>query len=92
MEITITIPEVLASEARSSGLSPETYVERLLERFVAASADQERERERQRKRLPADWEQDRSGGLHLNEDAVDAWFAGLDEGKPKKSPTLHKDR
>lgn len=87
MEVTIHIPDVLASDARASGLSPEAYVERLLERLVAASADQERQRERLREKPSADGEHSRSPGLHLNEDA---WFAGLEEGKLKKPPTLHK--
>lgn len=56
MELTIHIPDVLASDAKSIGLSPETYVERLLERFVAASADRGGERERPREELSADWE------------------------------------
>jgi hypothetical protein len=90
MEVTITIPDVLASNAKSIGLSPETYVERLLERFVAASADRGRERERLREQLSADWEHYRSSGLHLDEDEVDAWLSGLEEGKLKEPPALHK--
>lgn len=66
MEITINIPDVLASHAKSSGLSPETYVERLLERLVAASADQERERGWLSDELSADGEHYRATGLHLH--------------------------
>lgn len=44
MEITITIPEALVSNARASGLSPETYVERLLNQIASEPERSEPER------------------------------------------------
>jgi len=89
MEITITIPEALASKAKSSGVSPEAYVERLLDRFAAASVARSQEREQLRDELAADWEHFRATGLHLDEDEVDAWLAGLEEGRREEPPALH---
>jgi len=90
MEVTITIPEALASKAKAGGLSPETYIEKLLDRVAAASADQARERERLREELSADWQHYLETGLHLDEDEVDAWLGALEEGKSEEPPALHR--
>ena len=87
MEITIDIPDALVARARSSGLSAEAYVERLLDRFAAASAGSESERLRQE--LAADWEHYSTTGLHLDGDEVDAWLARLEEGHDAEPPALH---
>jgi hypothetical protein len=89
MEIVITIPEELASKARASGLSAESYVQRLLDRFLAASAERERSREALRSDLAADWEQYQSTGLHLDNGEVDAWLAQREEGHFEDPPALH---
>lgn len=71
IEITISIPDAVASQARAQGLSPEIYVERLLTR-IAALADQRTEsRAALRAGLEEDWAQFRKTGLHLNEEEVD---------------------
>ncbi len=86
MEITITIPEELASRARSSGLAPDTYVERLLARIAAISAAQTNARDQLKDELLADWEHCQSTGLHLDEAEVDAWLAGLEQGHETDLP------
>ncbi|MGA7340546.1 MAG: hypothetical protein WBE72_17525 [Terracidiphilus sp.] len=89
MEISITIPEALVSKARSNGVSPETYIERLLEKIAAASAERDRERERLRRELAADWESYRTTGLHLDGDEVETWLAELEDGHLEEPPALH---
>ena len=89
MEITITIPEALASKAQSSGMSAKAYVENLLDRVAAASAGQDRDRERLRRDLAADWEHYRATGLHLDGDEVDGWLARLEDGNCEEPPALH---
>jgi hypothetical protein len=89
MEITITIPEVLASKAKSSGLPPDVYVERLLDKLAVASAGRDRDRERLRGTLADDWEHYRATGLHLDEDEVDGWLAQLECGENADPPALH---
>jgi len=88
MEITISIPDELVSAAQSSGLTAETYVERLLGR-IASSAARNRDREQLRAELEADLEQYRSTGLHLTGDEVDTWLARLEAGENVEPPQLH---
>jgi hypothetical protein len=89
MEITITIPEELASKARERGISAESYVERLLDQFLTASAGRERAREALRSDLAGDWERYLTTGLHLGHDEVDVWLAELEEGHFEDPPALH---
>jgi hypothetical protein len=89
MEITITIPEVLASKAKLSGLPPDVFIERLLDRLAAASAGRDSDRERLRGTLAADWEHYRTTGLHLDEDEVDGWLARLEDSENADPPALH---
>jgi predicted transcriptional regulator len=89
MEITITIPEVLATQAVAIGLPPEAYVERLLSKIADASLARSRDREDLRSELLADWEHYRSTGLHMNGDEVDAWLAQLEAGENVDPPALH---
>jgi hypothetical protein len=89
MEITITIPEVLASQAQANGLPAEAYVERLLGKIADASLARSRNHEALRNELQADWEHYQTSGLHLDGDEVDAWFAELEAGKDAKLPALH---
>jgi hypothetical protein len=89
MEITITVPDALVSKAKASGLSAETYIERLLDKVAAASADRDRERERLREDLAADWEHFHATGLHLDGDEVDAWLARIEDGHIDQPPALH---
>jgi predicted transcriptional regulator len=89
MEITITIPEVLATQAGAIGLPPEAYVERLLGKIASASLARSRDREDLSSELLADWEHYRSTGLHLDGDEVDAWLAQLEAGENVEPPALH---
>lgn len=89
MEITITIPEELASRARSSGLTPSTYVERLLARIAAISAARTKARDQLRDELLADWEHYQTTGLHLDGAEVDTWLAGLEQGHETDLPDIH---
>ena len=89
MEITITIPEVLADQAGAIGLPPETYVERLLGKIADASLARSRDREDLSSELLADWEHYRSTGLHLDGDEVDTWLAQLEAGENAEPPALH---
>jgi len=89
MEITITIPEVLATQAGAIGLPTETYVERLLGKIVDASQARSRNREDLRNELLADWEHYQTTGLHLEDDEVDSWLAALEVGEDAKLPALH---
>lgn len=89
MEITITIPEKLASRAKSSGLSPDAYVERLLEKIASISAERNKVREQLRNDLLADWEHYQSTGLHLDDEEIETWLAGLEEGHQSDPPELH---
>lgn len=89
MEITITIPEELASRARSRGLAPDAYVEQLLARIAAVSAARTKVRTQLTDELQADWEHYQSTGLHLDDAEVDAWLAGLEEGRETDLPDLH---
>jgi hypothetical protein len=89
MEITINIPEALVSKARAKGVSAESYVEKLLDQFLAASAGQERARDALRSELAADWEHYRSTGLHLDGDEVNAWLARLEGGHIEEPPLPH---
>jgi predicted transcriptional regulator len=89
MEITISIPDELVSAAQSSGLPAEAYVERLLGRIAANAVARSRGREHLRAELEADWEQYQSTGLHLDEDEVDCWLAGLQDGDNAEPPALH---
>lgn len=89
MEITIHISEVLASQAASSGLPAEAYVERLLDRIAAASVARDESRDALRGELLADWEQYKTTGLHLDEEEVDTWLARLESGEDAEPPELH---
>jgi hypothetical protein len=89
MEITISIPDELVSAAQSSGLPAEAYVERLLGRIASAAAARSRGRDQLRAELETDWEQYQSTGLHLDEDEVDGWLAGLQSGENGDLPPLH---
>lgn len=89
MEITITIPDVLVSQAASNGLSAEAYVERLLGKIAAASVAQNRDREHLRADLLADWEHYQATGLHLDDNEVDGWLARLENGEDAEPPVLH---
>ena len=64
MEITITIPEVLADQAWAIGLPTKAYVERLLGKIADASLVRSRNREDLRRELPTDWEHYQTTGLH----------------------------
>lgn len=89
MEVTISIPDVLVSMARSRGLPAEAYVERLLGEIAAASEAQSRNRDRLRDELQADWEHYQASGLHLDGDEVDGWLARLENGEECDPPELH---
>jgi predicted transcriptional regulator len=89
MEITITIPEVLASQAGAIGLPTEVYVERLLVRIADAALARSQDRENLRRELMADWEHYQTTGLHLEEDEVDGWLAQLEAGENAEPPALH---
>jgi hypothetical protein len=89
MEITITIPEVLADQAGAIGLPTEAYVERLLGKIADASLARSRNREALRNELHTDWEHYQTTGLHLEDDEVDGWLAELEAGKDAKLPALH---
>ena len=90
MEITITVPDELATKAESNGLTPKVYIEKLLGRLAAVSTDPLRERAQLQDELRADWEDFRATGLHLDDDEVDAWLAGLEEGRFVAPPALHR--
>ena len=89
MEITITIPEVLADQAGAIGLPTEAYVERLLGKIADASLARSRNRDDLRRELLADWEHYQTTGLHLEDNEVDAWLAELEAGEDAKLPALH---
>jgi hypothetical protein len=89
MEVTVNIPEVLASKAKESGVPADVYVEKLLDKLAAASIDLDRDRERLRGELTADWDHYRTTGLHLDEEEVDAWLARLENGHTEDPPALH---
>ena len=89
MEITVKVPDVLAAKAQSSGVSPHDYVERLLSAIADAAAPQEARREQIRAELQTDWEHFQATGLHLDEDEVDSWLAGLEHGRDSSLPELH---
>ncbi len=88
MEITVKIPESLAARAKSSGLAPSVFVERLLAR-IAEIAHQDLERDALRNELAADWEHFQSTGLHLDDEEVVAWLAALERGRNPDLPELH---
>ena len=89
MEITVHLPEALASKAKASGLPADVYVERLLDKLAAVSVDQDRDRQRLSGELAADWEHYQATGLHLDEQEVDGWLARLEEGHADDPPALH---
>ena len=89
MEITITIPEVLASQALAKGLPTEAYVERLLGKIADATLARSRDREQLRSELLADWEHYQATGLHLEDTEVDLWLAQLETGADTELPALH---
>jgi hypothetical protein len=89
MEITVTIPEVLATQARGSGVSAEAYIERLLHRIALAAEERSRKQEALRNELLADWEHYQATGLHLEVDEVDGWLAQLAAGEDVEPPVLH---
>lgn len=88
MEITVKIPATLAARAKSSGLAPNVFVERLLVR-IAEIAQQGLERDALREELAADWEHFQSTGLHLDDEEVVAWLAALERGQNPDLPELH---
>jgi predicted transcriptional regulator len=89
MEITIKLPEVLAEKARSSGLAPDVYVERLLGRIADISSRKNSARAQLRSELAEDWEQFQASGLHLDDEEVDVWLAGVESGRNSDPPELH---
>jgi hypothetical protein len=89
IEITITIPDELSSQASAKGVAAEAYVDQLPDRFAAASEARNQGREQLRDELQADWERYQSTGLHLDGDEVDGWLAGLEEGEAAETPSLH---
>jgi len=89
MEITITIPELLASQALAKGLPAEAYVEGILGKIAEATLARSRDRERLRGELAADWESYQTTGLHLEEAEVDDWLARLEAGEVAELPALH---
>ena len=89
MEITVRVPEELAARAKSSGLAPDVYVERLLGKIADIAARRGGERDRLREDLAADWEHFQATGLHLDGDEVDEWLAGLERGQNPDLPDLH---
>lgn len=89
MEIKVKLPDELAGWAKSSGVSPDVYVERLLAKIAKVAAQRGRERVRLRGELAADWEHFQATGLHLDEEEVDAWLAELEHGQDPDMPELH---
>jgi len=89
MEITVKLPEVLAERAKSSGLTPDVYVERLLGRIAEISSERTSARAQLKNELAEDWEHFRATGLHLDEDEVDIWLAGFEQGQNPDLPELH---
>ena len=89
MEITVHLPDILAERAQSSGLAPDVYVERLLNTIADIAAQQGVQHNQLRDHLHADWEHYRTKGLHLNEEEVDSWLAGLEHGHDSGLPELH---
>ena len=67
----------------------ETYVERLLGKFAAASIARAKDREGLRSELFADWEHYKNTGLHLDDDEVDGWVALLEDGEVAELLELH---
>jgi hypothetical protein len=88
MEITVTIPEVLASNAKLIGVPPDVYVTRLLNQFAVASAG----KGALARELRADWDDFKATDLHLDEDEVDNWLAQLEVGQFVEPPALHTER
>jgi len=89
MEITVKLPEVLAERAKSSGLAPDVYVERLLGRIADISARKSAARAQLSDELLEDWEHFRATGLHLDGEEVDVWLEGLEKGQNPDLPELH---
>jgi hypothetical protein len=89
MEITIKIPESLASQALSMGLSVEAYVEEILDKIAEATQTRSRNRDQLRGELAADWEHYQTTGLHLEHAEVDGWLAQLEAGAEAELPALH---
>ena len=89
MEITIHLPDVLAERAQSSGLSPDVYVERLLNKIADIAVQEGANRSQLRDRLNVDWQHFQATGLHLDEEEVDSWLAGLEQGRDSGLPELH---
>jgi hypothetical protein len=89
MEITIAIPELLASQAQAKGIPAEAYVEGILGKIADATLARSRDRERLRSELAADWEHYQTTGLHLEEAEVDGWLARLETGVDAELPALH---
>jgi hypothetical protein len=88
MDITVRLPEALVERAKSSGLAPNVFVERLLSKIAEISL-QNSARAQLRNELAADWEHFQTTGLHLNDDDVDLWLAGLESGQSSDLPELH---
>lgn len=89
MVITITIPELLASQALAKGLPAEAYVEGILRRIAEATLARSQDRERLRGELMADWEHYQTTGLHLEDAEVDGWLARSEAGEQAELPALH---
>lgn len=89
MEITVSVPDVLVSQARANGLPAEAFVEKLLSEIAADSIALSQHREARRDALAADWQHYETTGLHLNEEDVDGWLARLANGEDVEPPALH---
>jgi predicted transcriptional regulator len=89
MEITVKVPDALAARAQSSGVAPDVYVERLLNAIADAASRESIGREQLCEELKADWEHFKATGLHLDEEEVDLWLAGLEAGHDSGLPELH---
>jgi predicted transcriptional regulator len=89
MEIKVKLPDELAARAKSSGLAPDVYMERPLAKIADIAAGKGTQRLSLRDDLAADWEHFQSTGLHLDDQEVDAWLAGLEHGQNPDPPELH---
>ena len=88
LEITITVPDLLVSQAVLSGLPAKDYVEQLLGRIAANAVA--RIRDREQLDLLADWEDYQTTGLQLDGEEVDGWLERLENGESVEPPTLHR--
>ena len=89
MEITVKLPEALAARAQASGLTPDAWVERLLNAIAQQDERSSEARGKLHDELKADWEHFLATGLHLDGDEVDTWFDSIEHGQNPPLPELH---